>query len=105
MIYSYANPKPLATSNPSTTISVSNVSQLLSAVSSLKSGQTISIAHGTYNLSGLTDAIYVPQGINQLVHTWRHWQTCDVIIRGGGMTGSVRFGFWVATARSEPLLT
>jgi hypothetical protein len=98
VIYSYSNPKPLAPSNPSTTISVSNVSQLLSAVSNLKSGQTISIAPGTYNLSGLTDAIYVPQGITNWSIRGATGKRDDVIIRGGGMTGSVRFGFWVGNS-------
>src|SRR5213593_4272737 len=47
-IYSYNNPPPLPASNPATTVTVTNVSQLINAINSLQSGQTISIAAGTY---------------------------------------------------------
>src|SRR5207247_4304711 len=42
-IYSYNNPPPLPASNPATTVTVTNVSQLINAINSLQSGQTISI--------------------------------------------------------------
>jgi hypothetical protein len=97
-IYSYDNPPPLAPSNPATTVNVSNVSQLIAAINNLQSGQTISLAAGTYNLSGVTDALYVPQGISDWTIRGATGDRDDVVIRGAGMSGSVRFGFWIGNS-------
>src|SRR5205807_1960964 len=63
-IYSYNNPPPLPPSDPATTVTVSSVSQLINAINNLQSGHTVRIAAGTYNLTGLTDALYIPQNIS-----------------------------------------
>ena len=74
------------------------MSQLISAVNNLQSGQTISLAAGTYNLSGVTDALYIPQGINNWTIRGATGDRDDVVIRGAGMSGSVRFGIWIGTS-------
>jgi hypothetical protein len=96
--YSYDNPLPLPPSNPTSTVNVSNVSQLISAINNLQSGQTISLAAGTYNLSGVTDALYIPEGINNWTIRGATGNRNDVVIRGAGMGGAVRFGFWIANS-------
>src|SRR5262245_49092395 len=95
---SWSDPPPLPPLNPATTVNVSNVSQLMSAVSGLQSGQTISLAAGTYNLAGLTDALYVPQGISNWSIRGATGDRDDVVIRGAGMGGSVLFGFWIGNS-------
>ena len=97
-IYSYNNPPPLPPSNPATTVNVSNVSQLISAINNLQSGQTIRLAAGTYNLSGVTDALYIPQGISNWTVRGATGNRADVVILGAGMSGSVRFGFWTGNS-------
>ena len=97
-IYSYANPKPLPELDPATTTTVSTVSQLLNAINNLSSGQTIAIAAGVYDLSGVTDAIYIPQGISNWAIRGETGDRDDVIIRGAGMNGSVQFGFWIGNS-------
>jgi hypothetical protein len=97
-IFSYSNPRPLAAADPATTVSVNNVNQLIAAVNQLQSGQTIQIAPGTYNLNGVTDALYIPQGISNWAIRGSTGNRDDVIIRGGGMNGSVSFGFWVGNS-------
>jgi hypothetical protein len=97
-IYSWANPKPLPASNPAQTVTVSNVSQLINAVNNLQSGQTISIEAGTYDLAGVTDALYVPQDISDWAIRGATGNRDDVVIRGAGMSGSVRFGFWIGNS-------
>lgn len=97
-IYSWSNPKPLPPADPATSVTVTNVSQLVNAVNNLRSGQTILIAPGTYNLSGVTDGLYVPQGITNWSIRGATGKRDDVVIRGGGMTGTVRFGFWVGSS-------
>ena len=52
-------------------------------------GQTVSIAAGTYNLTGLTDALYIPQGISNWTVRGATGNRNDVVIQGAGMTGSV----------------
>ncbi|MFY8199592.1 MAG: fibronectin type III domain-containing protein, partial [Pirellula staleyi] len=94
-LYSYANPKPLAPFDSANTTTVTNVSQLINAVNSLTSGKTIAIASGVYDLNGVADALYIPQGISNWAIRGATGNRNDVVIRGGGMTGSVRFGFWV----------
>src|SRR5205823_5966858 len=93
-ICSYNNPPPPAPSNPATTVTVTNVSQLINAINNLQTGQTISIAAGTYNLAGLTDALYIPQGISNWTVRGATGNRNDVVIQGAGMSGSVVFGFW-----------
>jgi hypothetical protein len=97
-VYSYLNPPPLPPSNPATTVSVSNVSQLISAINNLQTGQTISLAGGTYDLSGVTDALYIPQGISNWTIRGSSGNRADVVIQGAGMNGAVRFGFWMGNA-------
>lgn len=97
-IYSYSNPAPLPPSNPATTINVSTVTQLISAVNNLRTGQTINIAAGTYNLSGATDGLYIPAGITDWSIRGATGKQGDVVIRGGGMSGAVRFGFWIGAS-------
>jgi hypothetical protein len=96
--YSYDNPPPLPPSNPATTVNVSNVSQLIAAVNNLQSGQAIRLAAGTYNLSGVTDALYIPQGISNWAIRGATGDRDDVVIRGAGMSGSVRFGIWIGNS-------
>src|SRR4051812_48186892 len=63
-LYSYLNPPPLPVSEPTVAISIGNVTQLVEAISRLQTGQTIRLAAGTYDLAGLGDALYVPEGIS-----------------------------------------
>ena len=97
-IYSYANPKPLPELDPATTTTVSTVSQLLNAINNLSSGETIAIAAGVYDMSGVTDAFYIPQGISNWAIRGETGNRDDVIIRGAGMNGSVQFGFWIGNS-------
>ena len=73
---------------------MSDVNQLISAINNLQSGQTVSIAAGTYNLTGLTDALYIPQGISNWTVRGATGNRNDVVIQGAGMTGSVTYGIW-----------
>ena len=95
LLAGYDDPPPLPPPIPADTITVSSVSQLISAVGSLQSGKTISLAAGTYNLSGVTDALYVPQGITNWSIRGATGDRDDVVIKGAGMSGSVRFGLWM----------
>ena len=97
-VYSYANPAPLPPSKPASTVSVSSVSQLISALKALRSGKTISLAAGTYDLSRVTDGLYVPEGISHWTIRGATGNRDDVVIKGAGMTGSVRYGFWIGDA-------
>ncbi|MBI3467512.1 MAG: tandem-95 repeat protein [Planctomycetes bacterium] len=92
----YENPPPLPPPDPANTTNVSTVSQLIAAVNNLQSGKTISIAPGTYDLGGLTNALYVPQGISDWAIRGATGNRNDVVIRGAGMSGSVRFGIWIS---------
>jgi hypothetical protein len=96
--YSYSNPQPLPALDPSRTVNVNSVSQLINAINNLQSGQTIAIAAGVYDLNGATDALYVPQGISDWAIRGATGDRDDVIIRGAGMSGSVRFGFWIGNS-------
>ena len=96
--WTYSNARPLPPADPASTISVSTVSQLRNAVASLQSGQTISIAPGEYNLAGVVDALYVPQGISDWAIRGASGDRNDVVIRGNGMSGSVSFGFWIGNS-------
>jgi len=93
--FSYNNPPSLPAPNPQLTVSVSNLSELLSALADLQSGQTIMIAPGTYDLASVTDALYVPQGVTDWAIRGATGNRDDVVIRGAGMAGSVRFGIWI----------
>lgn len=75
-----------------TLINVSTLSQLQNAVSSLKSGQTIVVQPGTYNLTG---PLYFPQNISNVGIRGATNNRDDVVIRGNGMAGTVTFGIWV----------
>jgi hypothetical protein len=76
----------------SSTINVSNISQLQSAISNLSSGQTIVLADGTYNLTG---SLFLPQGISNVTIKGASGNRDNVIIKGPGMSNStVPFGFW-----------
>jgi hypothetical protein len=97
-VYGYDNPPPLPASDPATTVNVSSISQLIAAINNLQTGQTISIAAGTYNLAGVTDALYVPQGISNWTIRGATGDRDDVVILGAGMSGSVRFGFWIGNS-------
>jgi hypothetical protein len=97
-VYSYDNPRPLPPSNPSTTVNVSTISQLIAALNNLQSGQTVSLAAGTYDLSGIADALYVREGVSNWTIRGATGDRDDVVIRGGGMSGSVRFGVWVGNS-------
>jgi hypothetical protein len=57
----FATSSALTAPSAGSSINVSNVSQLMSAVASLQSNKTIMIATGTYNL---TDTLWIPQGIS-----------------------------------------
>lgn len=94
-IYSYKNPPALPPSAPTSTVSVSTVNGLISAVGNLQSGQTISIAAGTYDLTGLTSALYIPQNISNWSVRGATGSRDDVVIKGAGMSGSVNYGFWI----------
>ena len=94
-IYGYDHPLPLAPPDPADTITVTNVSELISAVSNLQTGNTISLAPGIYDLSGSVEALYVPQGITDWAIRGATGNRDDIVIRGAGMTGGVRFGVWV----------
>ncbi|MGF1580087.1 MAG: Ig-like domain-containing protein [Gemmataceae bacterium] len=72
-------------------IRVTDVAQLQSAISNLKSGQTIVLAKGTYDL---TDTLWLPQNINNVTIKGETGDHDDVILRGKGMSGTIRFGFW-----------
>lgn len=96
--YSYDNPAPLPPSNPALTVTVSTVSELVSAVANLQSGMTVAIQPGTYDLSSLVDALYIPQGISDWTIRGATGDRDDVVITGNGMNGSVRFGFWIGNS-------
>ncbi len=96
--FSFNTPPSLPPIDPASTINVSTVGQLVSAVGNLKSGQTISISPGTYNLTGTADALYIPQGISDWSIRGQTGDRRDVTIRGDGMNGSVRFGFWIGNS-------
>jgi hypothetical protein len=102
-VYLYDRPPPLPNSDPAATVEVSNVTELLAAVGNLQSGQTVEIAAGTYNLSGITDAINVPQGITNWAIRGATGNRDDVIIKGAGMTGNVRFGIWMSNSPNGTL--
>ncbi len=74
---------------------LSNVTQLLSSLANLQSGQTLSLSAGLCDLSGATDALYVPQGITDWMICGATGDRDDVVIRGDGMDGSVSFGIWI----------
>jgi hypothetical protein len=97
-VYSYDNPRPLPPASPDSTVTVSNVSQLTSALAGLQSGQTISLTKGTYDLTGVAEALYVPEGIKNWTIRGASDDRSSVVIKGDGMSGSVRFGFWVSNS-------
>jgi hypothetical protein len=81
-----------ATQPPSSTVNVSNVSGLQSAIAGLTSDKTISLADGTYNLTG---TLYLPQNISNVTIKGVSGNRDAVIIKGPGMTNSaVPFAFW-----------
>ena len=69
-----------------TIIHVDTTGELQSAVANLKSGQTILIDPGTYNL---TSTLWVPQGVQNISIRGTTGNRSDVIINGQGM--SARF--------------
>jgi hypothetical protein len=97
-VYLFDNPPSLPPSNPATTVNVSNVKQLRAAVNNLQSGQTVSLAMGIYDLTGLADALYVPQGITNWSIRGATGNRNDTVIKGAGMNGSVQFGFWIGNS-------
>ena len=84
-----------ATSPPppqGSTINVSNVPTLQSAITGLTSNKTILLADGTYNLTG---TLYLPQNLSNVTIQAASGNREAVIIKGPGMTNStVPFGFW-----------
>jgi hypothetical protein len=77
---------------PSSSVNVSNVSGLQSAIAGLTSNVTILLADGTYNL---TDTLYLPQNISNVTIKGASGNRDAVIIKGPGMTNSaIAFGFW-----------
>ena len=97
-IYSYQNPRPLPALQPAKTINVDTAGQLVKALSTLRTGQTIRLAPGVYELAGLTDGLYVPEGISDWAIRGATGNRSDVVIKGAGLTGSVRFGFWIGAS-------
>ncbi|MBI1866282.1 MAG: hypothetical protein HYS02_00755 [Candidatus Staskawiczbacteria bacterium] len=93
-VYSYNNAPPLPAPT-GTIINVSTVSELRNAVQGLQSGQTILIATGTYDLTGVADGLYINKGITNWAIRGATGNRSNVVIKGNGMTGSVRFGFWM----------
>ncbi|MBI3467509.1 MAG: right-handed parallel beta-helix repeat-containing protein [Planctomycetes bacterium] len=91
----YNNPPPLPPPNPATTINAATVAELTAALTNLRSGQTISIAPGIYHLTGKVDGLYVPRNISDWAIRGASGNRNDVVIRGNGMSGSVRFGIWI----------
>jgi hypothetical protein len=81
-----------ATQPSSSTVNVSNVSGLQSAIAGLTSDKTITLADGTYNLTG---TLYLPQNISNVTIKGASGNRDAVVIKGPGMTNStVPFGFW-----------
>ena len=82
----------ITTPPPSSTVNVSNVSGLQSAIAGLTSNATVLLADGTYNL---TDTLYLPQNISNVTIKGASGNRDAVIIKGPGMTNSaIAFGFW-----------
>src|SRR5262249_31609589 len=98
-----------------TVINVATVSQLQSAVANLKSGQTILIAPGTYNLTG---TLFVPQGLTNIALRGASGKAADVVLKGdallnvsapyagsaiwgagSGISGSLLFGIWLGNVQ------
>jgi PKD repeat protein len=96
-------------------INVSTVSQLQSAVGNLQSGQTISIAPGTYHLTG---TLYVPQNLTNIAIRGADGKASDVVIQGdavldptapyngsaiwgagSGIAGTMPFGIWLGNVQ------
>ena len=74
------------------TISISNVSALQSAIAALTSNQTIALADGTYNLTG---TLFLPQNLSNVTIKGASGNRDGVIIKGPGMGNSiVPFAFW-----------
>src|SRR5262249_40656265 len=90
------NPPPLPAPTGQV-IHVSTASQLQSAVANLKTGQTILIDPGTYNV---TDTLWIPQGISNVAVRGASGKASDVVIQGKGMSGSILFGFWVGNTQN-----
>jgi hypothetical protein len=83
---------PPTTQPPSSSVNVSNVSGLQSAIAGLTSNKTILLADGTYNITG---TLYLPQNVSNVAIKGVSGNRDAVIIRGPGMTNSsVAFGFW-----------
>ena len=83
---------PSTTPPPSSSVNVSNVSGLQSAIAGLTSNTTVLLADGTYNLTG---TLYLPQNISNVTIKGASGNRDAVIIKGPGMTNSaVSFGFW-----------
>ncbi|MCI0684585.1 MAG: PKD domain-containing protein, partial [Gemmataceae bacterium] len=78
-------------------INVSTEAALRNAVNNLRSNQTIVMAAGTYNL---TDTLYIPQGIANVTVRGATGDSGDVVVAGAGMSGSIRFGFWVGNTQN-----
>ena len=55
-----------------------------------------------YDLAGLSDALYLPEGISDWTIRGATGKRSDVVIKGAGLGGSVRFGFWIGASRSYP---
>ncbi len=87
----------ISSTEAATTVNVSTLLQLQSAVSNLQSNTTIIMAAGTYNLSG---PLYIPQGTTNIVIKGATGNRDDVIVQGSGMSGGAAFGFWVGNTQN-----
>ncbi len=85
-----------------TIVTVSNVSQLQAAFSSLQSGQTIVINPGTYNLTG---SLYVNGRSNVTIRGASNNRN-DVVLVGKGMSveGNVPFGIWTGQGANNVMI-
>jgi chitodextrinase len=78
-------------------VHVSTAAQLQSAVANLRSGQTILIDPGTYNV---TDTLWLPQGVSNVAIRGTSGKASDVVIQGAGMSGPIGFGFWTGNVQN-----
>ena len=83
---------PASSPPPSSSVKVSNVSGLQSAIAGLTSNATVLLADGNYNL---TSTLYLPQNISNITIKGASGNRDAVVIKGPGMTNSsISFGFW-----------
>jgi len=78
-------------------VTVTTAAQLQNAIANLASNGTIIIEPGTYRVS---DSLYLPQNISNVTIKGSTGNRDDVVIQGGGMNGSIRFGFWIGAVQN-----